>query len=133
LAIFDNKNDEHPSVFIELKRGQPEIEKIKKDFNKMMREPSSLKGACFFHLLRKSDYGSESRLRRARNNILIKYSDALEQVRLTHKFDINTLRKRWFLLFILDGSNGQYNYSTIENMSQSLGCPKDWQDIRATQ
>jgi hypothetical protein len=131
LVIYEKKESEHPSVFIEFKRGQPEIEKIKKDFNKMMREPSSLEGACFFHILHKSDYGSDNRLSRARSNILKKYSDALKDVHHTHRFNNQVLSNRWFLLFVLDGSNRQYNSCTVGNMCLAFDCPEDWKDIRA--
>ena len=82
LVIY---NDEEKHINIELKDGQPSLEPIRKDIEKLKTESSE--GSAFFHILQ--DENS-----RTMPTLLKKYSDAFEK---TKDFRNNT---GWFVLFI---------------------------------
>jgi hypothetical protein len=129
LVIYGEKHDRSSSINVELKRGHPVIEKIKKDIIKMFGEKEHLRGACFYHYLQKIDYGSIDRLDDAHSRILKKYSSALEQCQDIDRYDKNMLDKRWFLLFIIDASNEEYFFGFVDNMTKPIERDNKWQKL----
>ncbi len=101
LVIYGEEKTTKTPVWIEFKRGQPEREKIAKDFVKMIKEPA-VDGVCFYHILPES-FSTGNRLNeRARRAIVSKYQEAYGK---TNKMGC---QKKWFSLFILDSISKQY-------------------------
>jgi len=103
LVIYGKNKLSGSPIWVEFKRGQPEIGKIAKDFIKMTKEPS-INGACFFHVLPKINSIEKKSNDRAKKAVIKKYSDAYELV------DKDKCDKKWFVLFILDSNSKQYYF-----------------------
>jgi hypothetical protein len=106
----------------------PEPGFILKDFRKMFIDLEHLKGACFFHYFGKAHYDSVRESARARNSILNKYQKALASAQEELKpHDKN----RWFLLYILDATNQEFNCCCISNMAEDkLVTNENWLSIQ---
>lgn len=129
LMLFGSKDPQSRSICIELKRGQPPLENIIKDFIKMIIEPAPIYGACFFHLLPRAEGRSEKALKTARNSVLIKYNKAY--MRAIKGVGASGNHTRWFALFVLDSSTSSL-YSHFEpNISNIKEFPGgEWERIQ---
>ena len=101
LVIYGDTRTNETPIWIELKRGQPKIDKIAKDFVKMISEPS-LAGACFFHILPEGPLAEIGLNERARRAVIDKYRVAYNMV------SKKGCQNKWFSLFILDSVSRQY-------------------------
>jgi len=110
LAVYENQKAETPTILIEFKRGQPGLDKIEKDYAKMMNEPDCVKGSCFFHILPKEQDKSEKASERARNEIIKKYDRAYLSV------SRGKCVPKWFMLYILDASARKLYICEKENI-----------------
>lgn len=123
LVIYGKDRRAGASIWVEFKRGQPEIGKITKDFIKMIREPS-IKGACFFHILPKINPKKNKSNERAKKAIIEKYSDAYGSV------DKDKCEKKWFVLFILDGNSRQWFFLHKIDICNIDSFGGKWEDLR---
>lgn len=103
LVLYKEDNKKEPIIWVEFKRGQPSIDKIGKDFIKMLKE-RDLEGVCFFHILPKLRSRTERSRLRAQKAVLTKYSEAYQSI------EKSECEKKWFVLFILDCENKQYYF-----------------------
>lgn len=100
LSILTNGNQ----INIELKEGQPNINKIEKDFEKLLREEVS--GVAFFHILQNSN----SRTLRA---LLDKYKKAY-----INKLGVKEKKSKWFVLFIFIKEKQECNWKSFEDITK---------------
>lgn len=110
LAIYENRKTKDSAILIEFKRAQPSLDRIEKDFAKMIKEPSHVIGCCFFHILPKGQNRSEKALERARKAIVKKYYQAYSSV--------NKIKcvPKWFILYILDATARKLYVCEKENI-----------------
>ena len=79
LVLYEKGNKKEPIIWVEFKRGQSSIDKIRKDFIKMLME-RYLEGVCFFHILPKLRSRTEKSTWRAQEAILKKYFEAYQNI-----------------------------------------------------
>lgn len=111
LAIFSSLADgarNEPCINVEFKEGQPPVDQIKKDWQKLIAEP--VKGVCFYHILQNSQRSTIPRL-------LDKYEEA-------HKIAMskpqNPVKDKWLIFFVLVLSKQKYllrEFSAIHRIS----------------
>lgn len=103
LVLYKEENKKEPIIWVEFKRGQPSIDKISKDFIKMLKE-RNLEGVCFFHILPKLRLRTEKSKLRAQEAVLTKYSEAYQNI------EKSECEKKWFILFISDCESREYYF-----------------------
>ena len=92
LAIFSSLQDgidNKPLINIEFKEGQPTVNQIEKDWQKLIAEP--VNGICFFHVLQNCNSRTIQRL-------LDKYEDAYKKALSKPQ---NTIKDKWLIIFLL--------------------------------
>jgi hypothetical protein len=109
LVIYEKDNLRHAKTWIEFKRGQVDIQNIKKDFIKMLKEPS-IELVSFFHILPKIGSKSEKSKQTSQRSILKKY---LEAYNSTPK---EGCHPKIFILFIMDVESRQYYFCKKDNI-----------------
>ena len=78
-----------PLINIEFKEGQPTVNHIEKDWQKLIAEP--VKGICFFHVL-------QNRNSRTIPRLLDKYEDAYRKALSKRQ---NPIHDKWIVFFLL--------------------------------
>jgi len=124
LVLYKKENKKEPIIWVEFERAQPSIDKINKDFIKMLRE-SNLEGVCFYHILPRLRSRSIKSKQRAQEAVLQKYYDAY------HSIEKNKWDKKWFILFIMDCENKQFYYCQKDDI-RNINSLSDghWEEIR---
>lgn len=92
LSIFSSLRDgigNEPLLNIEFKEGQPKVDQIENDWQKLVAEP--VNGACFFHVL-------QNRKRHTIPQLLDKYEYAYKKVISKPQ---NPINDKWLIFFIL--------------------------------
>lgn len=100
--VIEPIEDQPNGVNVEFKADQPEVFKIQKDFEKLLREQAS--GSAFFHILKNSNS-------RTLVNLLNKYREAYENVR-----GLNDKISKWFVLFIFVKEKQECFFKTFDDI-----------------
>jgi len=126
LVLYD-ETDENKALYLELKIGQPNEEKIIKDIKKMIGDRERIKGGIFFHYLNKSEI--TNRHKHAKESILNKYRKSLEKACNKPEYREIKIDDCSFTLFILDGTEEDYYYCHVSSMRDNLDIFLNWKKI----
>jgi len=129
LVVFDRDKPGVRLGWVEFKRGKAPEVKIRKDFEKMMKEPG-LEFVSFFHIIPVPGRGVKKHSWDIAEVVLRRYGDAHQ---LAYNKAIQAKKApvpKAFMLFLLDCENGRYLVKRVANVLSELDFQsKKWSKV----